>query len=101
MQPHVFYWPAVGYMGLYIYFARRALKAVRGLLEDYEKVGKVAESLGWKDSISIAKLMLDTSLPRDDFPEDVKSKIGIARFFFYSTPLVFIVCWLLMALFSE
>lgn len=101
MHAHVFYWPAVGYVALYIYFARRALRAVRVLFEDFGKVGKLAESLGWKNSIATVELMLDNSLPRDDFPEDVKRKIGVARFFFYTTPVVFVVCWLLMVLFSE
>ncbi|WP_103074879.1 hypothetical protein [Solilutibacter silvestris] len=101
MKPHVFFWPAVAYVLIYVYLANKAVKSVRPLLDDYEKVGKAEELLGWKRSISAVRLMLDSSLPRESFPEDVKKKIERARFFFYTAPIVCVICWLLMVFFSD
>ncbi len=101
MEPHVFFWPGLVYVFIYIYLVRRAVRAVKSVLKDYEKPGKVIELFGWTESVTSVKLMLDPSFPRADFPKDVKRKISQARFFFFTCPFVFIICITSMIIFSN
>lgn len=98
---HLFLWIAAAYVLAYIVLVDRAVKATRRLANDLDKEVDRSDPWGWKDSLSATRLMLDKSLPRDDFPDQVKKKIALSRFFFFTTPPVCFACWLLMVVYSE
>lgn len=100
MIPQLFFVPAMLYVCVYLFFVRRAVRGVRAIFAEYEKSSKLIEELGWDESITSVKLILDRTMPRDDFPRVLKRDIELARFFFYTSFPVCLVCWILMVAFS-
>ena len=101
MAPQLFFVHGLIYVCVYMFFVRRAVNGVRSVFSEYEKSNKVIENLGWDRPITAVKLMLDSTMPREDFPENLKKDIFRARFFFYSSLPVCFICWLLMVIFSD
>lgn len=100
MAYQLFLVPGMLYVCIYLFYVRRALKGVSEILVDYEINGKLINSLDWSQSITAVKLILDSTMPREDFPNDLKRSIKLARFFFYTSFPVCFFCWLLMVFFS-
>lgn len=101
MPPHAFFWPPLVYIFAYIYLVDRAVLAVRKHeLGSASSEGRIEYLSGGK-SVAAVKLMLDSSLPRADFPDSLKRKIVVARFFFYTAPAVCIIFLVLMVFLSK
>lgn len=100
MIPQLFFIPGMAYICVYMFYVRRAVKGVRSIYSEYEKNGRVVKGLGWDRSITAVKLMLDSTVPRENYPANLKRDIGLARFFFYTSFPVCFVCWFLMVIFS-
>lgn len=101
MKAHVFFWPVLLYIGVYLVLAKQILGEVRRIEGAYESKRDWPRFLNWNDSIATARLMRDAEMPRPEYPRNLKIKFGVARFVLNTAPLAMMAVLLLVVLFAK